>query len=456
MKPTYEELEQRVHILEELLKKALDRIVYLEKRLGKNSGNSSKPPSTDPKPDTPEKGKPDKQPHPGKARAPYPPEQVDQHIQCKRECCPHCNSNKLEQLAETFIWQQAELPVVKAIITQYNCLKYHCKTCGHHSVGQLPEGVPLSAFGPKLMAFLACLTGRFHLSKREAITLIHDLYGIELSEGTVINLEENVAKALDEIYQRIHRCVIQGIFPRHFDETTWRNKGKRHYAWIGTTQAAAYYQIDPHRSLEAFYKMIGTATALPSTTDRYNVYNILDGPHQYCLAHLIREFHAFAEQEGHDGKIGHKIEQELRYACKTHGTYRDREISKHQRDARLRRSRRRLDDFFLDAMAFGSDELAELSMRLADDSEHLWMFMQVEGMEPTNNMAERDLRKLVLWRKKSYGTRSLRGQRFVERITSVVETLKKNGQNVLRFIEETVVSYYRKQPTPFIQEALGI
>lgn len=457
MKPTYEELEQRVQILEELLKKALERIVDLENKLRKNSSNSSKPSSSDQKGDNPDKKKKEREPRPGKNREQYPPDQIDQHIQCERNFCPHCLSKQLERLSEDpFIWQQAELPLVKAIITQFNCLKYLCKACGTRSVGELPEGIPLSAFGPKLMAFLACLTGRFHLSKREAITLIKDLYGIDLSEGSVINVEANVAKALDPIYERIHRCVIRGIFPRHFDETTWRDSGKRHYAWIGTTQAAAYYRIDRHRSQEAFYKMIGTTTALPATTDRYNAYNILDGPHQYCLAHLIREFHAFAEQEGQDGQIGDKIEQELRYICQTQGAWRKGKISKQQRVSRLRHSRRRLDDQFIESMAFGSDKLADLCQRLADNSEHLWMFMKIEGMEPTNNMAERDLRKLVLWRKKSYGTRSSRGQRYVERITTVVETLKKHGENVLKFLEEALTSYYRKQPAPYIKEAFGI
>lgn len=461
MKPSYEELEQRceelqqrVNILEELLRKALARITELEEKLGKNSQNSSKPPSSNQKSNTPGGRKRKRQGHPGQARPLYPPDEVDQHIQCESDCCPHCQSQNLEQLADPFIWQQVELPIVQAIITQYNRFKYRCRDCEERSVAPLPEGVPHSAFGPKLMAFLACLTGRFHLSKREAITLVKDLYGVDLSEGSVINVEENVAKALDEIYHRIHTMVIQGIFPRHFDETSWRDRGKRHYAWIGTTQAAAYYRIDRHRSQEAFCKMIGTKTFQPSTTDRYNAYNILNGPHQYCLAHLIREFHAFAERQDSDGDIGHQIERQLRYACKTHGKWRDGKISKQEREIRLRRSRKRVDELFTDSMASASDELADLCWRLSD--EHLWAFVDNPEMEPTNNMAERDLRKLVLWRKKSYGTRSKRGQRYVERITSIVETLKKNGRNVLRFLEEAVRSYYRKEPAPYIQVSLGI
>jgi len=323
-------------------------------------------------------------------------------------------------------------------------------------MGSLPEGIPFSAFGPKLMAFLACLTGRFHLSKREAMTLIKDLYDVDLSEGSVINIEENVSNALDEIYAKIYRHVIEGKLCRYFDETSWRNSGKRHYAWIGTTKSAAYYRIDPHRSKEALFKMIGKFTDRPAVTDRYSAYNALDGPRQYCLAHLIRDFHAYSERDGKDGKIGEQIADELRKICKIHTKWGEEKISKSQYSGILRHSKHRLCEYLIDGLALGSDDLSGLCERLSDEFERLWTFRAIEGMDPTNNMAERDLRKLVLWRKKSYGTRSERGQKFVERITSVVETLKKNQRRPLQFLEDAIIAFYRKMPPPSISLSLGI
>lgn len=458
MKPTYEQLEQEVERLKELLKQALNRIVELENQIGRNSKNSSKPPSTDQKGNTPNNtNQKKKKPHVGKSRTPYPPEEVDHQITCTRENCPHCKSTQLQLLAEApVVWQQVELPPVQAIVTQFECQRYRCKECDKRSIGSLPEGVPYSAFGPKLMALIASLTGRFHMAKRDAMLLISDLYGIELSEGSIINIEENVANALDGVYDRIHCCVVQGKLPRYFDETSWRDSGKRHYVWIATNRSAAYYRIDLSRSQEAFFKVIGTNTSNPSVTDRYGAYNALDGPHQYCLAHLIREFHAFAEEQGETGQIGGKIEGELRKACRIHAEWRDSKISSRQRVLRLFHSKRRLDELFTDAICFGSEEIASLCTRLSEAYKHLWTFASIEGMEPTNNMAERDLRKIVLWRKKSYGSRSVRGQRFVERISSVVETIKKNGKNVLSFLEEAVRAFYHKQSPPYIMAELGI
>jgi transposase len=442
----------------ELLKTALDRITELEAKINRNSRNSSKPPSTDQKSDTPKyEGKKSRRSHPGKSRTPYPQERVDRHVDCTLTNCPHCSSQDLfELLGESYSWQQVDLPPAQAIVTQFDCRKYFCRHCGQHSVGDLPAGTLHSSFGPRLMALLATLTGRFHISKREAILLIRDLYGIELSVGSAINVEERVANALDGVYEQIHRFVIESSSARFFDETGWRDSGKRHYVWLATSVSAAYYMIDRHRSREAFFKLVANNLGGSAVTDRFNAYNALDGPHQYCLAHLIRDFHFFADQPGDTGETATKIEQELRIACRIHTAWRKKELTDKQKVLRLAHSRRRLENYFVDAIAFCHNDLANLCLRLDEEMDRLWVFASVKDVEPTNNMAERDLRKLVLWRKKSYGTRSPRGRRFVERITSVVETIKKNGINVLDFLETSVRAFINRQPAPLINPALGI
>ena len=460
MKPSYEELERkcerlerRVQMLEDLLKKALEHIAELEEKLGRNSRNSSKPPSTDQKGNTKKSGPLARKSHPGKARDLYPPERVNQYINCELKCCSHCSSEKIQSLQEPpVIWQQAELPSASAIVTQFNCLRYQCQECGRRCVSSLPKGVPYTAFGPKLMALICALTGRYHLAKREAMLLVGELFGIELSEGSVVNIEEIASRALEATYKGIRLSVTRGTLTRHFDETMWRRSGKRQYAWIATNAKATYYRIDPSRSQKAFLRIVGNKKS-PTVTDRYNVYQALEGPHQYCFAHLIRDFHAFAEKEGEDRRIGGQIEEELRGACKAHGEYREGKISKEERNGRLAASQEKVESYFNDAIANGSGKLAKLCEKLSDESEHLWAFCSIEGMEPTNNAAERDLRKLVLWRRKSYGTRSRRGNRYVERVSSVIETLKKRGQNILQFMEEAIQAFYCGRAPPGISES---
>jgi transposase len=211
--------------------------------------------------------------------------------------------------------------------------------------------------------------------------------------------------------------------------------------------------MPPKRQRSAIHVVVGTYLDIPSVTDRYGVYHAFNGPHQYCLAHLIRDFHSFVEEGGDSSQVALELEHELRKSCRIHGSWRKGKISQRQRKLRLSHSKRRFDRLFSDAMAVGSDRLAEFCTRLEDKFDHLWVFASTEGVEPTNNMAERDLRKLVLWRKKSYGTCSAKGQWFVERIASVVETIKKNGANVLDYLEVAIQAFILGQSPPFINGA---
>lgn len=463
MKPTYEELENKLHRTEELLARALEEISKLHVEISKlkdqinrNSKNSSKPPSTDQKSNTPNNENTPRKSRVGKARIPFPQDRVDSHVQCSQENCPHCGSAGIKlSHRPSEKWQQAELPEVKAIVTEYELLKYRCEECGRNSTASLPQGVPDSAFGPKLMGLLVTLTGVLHVAKREAIQLIKDLYDVDMGVGSVPNIEERVSVALDPVYDRIHKFVIEHKFCTYFDETGWRDKGKRHFAWLATCQHAAVYRIDRHRSAAAFQRLIGQKNwNAPAVTDRYAVYRSFKDQ-QYCFAHLIREFKGYGEREGPDKIIGAAIETELRLSCKIDRDYREGRIPIALRNRRLGARKRRVRFLLEDGLANGTDKLAKLCEVLLDDFKKLWMFTQIAGMEPTNNLAERDLRKLVIWRKKSYGTRSDRGKKFVERITTVSQTIRKQSGNVLHFIQHAIGCFYLRILPPSISEAMG-
>lgn len=455
MKPTYEELEAKLSETMQLLKLALERIALLEERLNKNSKNSSKSPSSDPKGNSSHKDKQPKKPRSGISRALLTPDQINHFHDCKLESCPCCGSTKLVDQNQPLVLQQVELPEVKAIATQFNCAKYACSSCGEESIANLPNGVPNSSFGPRLMALIATLTGVFHLAKRDAMQLVRDLYGVKVSEGSVINIEERVATALNKSYERIHQHVMCSILPKHFDETSWRNEGKNHWAWVASTSNATCFRIDTNRSKEAFQRFAGSLGQAPVITDRYSAYNDLEQPHQYCLAHLIRDFRKFSERDGIDGEIGSNIEKELQMMCKTQKEFRQGGINQRSRDARFRHQKKRLGEHLIDGLANGSDDLSGLCDRLHNEMHKLWTFSEHTNVDPTNNLAERDLRRLVLWRKKSYGTRSSRGQHFVERISTVAETVRKARDNIFTFITKAVSYFYAGEPAPFITPSYG-
>ena len=441
--------------MEALLKQALEKIAKLEDQLNRNSKNSSKSPSTDQKGNTPDNQRKPRAPRIGKSRTLFSADRVDAHVQCTRANCPSCDSAAIELCPTTGErWQQAELPEVKALVTEYELLKYRCTECGKNSTASLPSGIPDSAFGPRLMGLLATLTGVLHVSKREAIQLIKDLYDVDMGVGSVPNIEERVAAALDSIYERIYQFVMKHRFCTYFDETGWRDQGKRHYVWLATCQQAAVYRIDRNRSLAAFQRLIRKENwTAPGVTDRYAVYAHFQD-HQYCLAHLIREFKGYGERNGLDRVIGKALEEEFRLSCRIHSEYRAGKIPLEKRNKRLGARKRRVQYWLEDGFANGSDALSKLCDTLLDNFMKLWRFTQILGMEPTNNIAERDLRKLVIWRRKSYGTRSDRGKRFVERIATVAQTVRKQAGNVLCYVQRAVECFYARVVPPSISATL--
>lgn len=368
--------------------------------------------------------------------------------------CPHCGSNDLIAKGDPLILQQVELPPVKRIVTQFARHTYQCRSCKSNVIAPLPEGVPYSAFGPRLMTLVSNLTGVFHLSKKEARQLISDLYDVSISDGSITNIEKRVAEALTTSYERIH-CFVESLLQAL--ETPWRDSGQTHYVWVAATKQAVCYRIDRHRNKKAFEAIAEELNKEALVvTDRYNAYNGLKNRRQFCIPHLIRNFHFFAKRDGPDGKIGLAIEQELQLLSHTYSLYRKGEISKASCSQRIRYCRSRVDGLFMDALVEGSKALGDLCEKLLfDDFDNLWNFYAYPDGEPSNNLAERDLRKMVLWRKKSYGTRSDRGKNFVQVISSVAGTLRRSKTNALRFLTDSVLRFYQGLEAPLIQPAYG-
>ena len=483
MKTPYEQIEQInkqffneiVELKNEIIN-LKDKVLGLEdenrdlkNQLKLNSKNSSKPPSNDYKKNTSPPVRKIRPPRKGFSRVVYPPERVDKVINCFIKHCPHCGSKNLKKLKRApEAIQQVEIPQIKAVVSEYLLHKYFCKACGKKSSAKLPNGVPDSAFGPKLIGFTGALTGVCHLAKREAAQLIKDLFNINIGVGSMPNIETQISKALDPVYQKIHQVVIENLSTKHFDETGWRNSGKRQFAWVASCKTAAFYSIQTNRNRAVFKNIIRkdekdeSETTFPAVTDRLAVYNIIGSNHQYCLAHLIRNFRKFAEsgrfaqRDGPENSVGNAIMKRFIKTCHVHSLFRKGKISFARRNKLIDRYKKAVFHWLEYGLANGDEKLFRLCGKLLNNFDKLWTFTRIYGMEPTNNLAERDLRKLVIWRKKSYGTRSFRGQKFVERITSVTETLKRHGKNVLSFIQQAVIRFFRNESAPFISQSLGI
>jgi transposase len=438
------------------------RVAELERRLAQNSSNSSRPPSSDPpwhpppaKPSRKSKRRPGAQSgHPPQWRALIPEGGVT-HIHTHRpKRCRVCGLSLSGDDPRPVRHQFVDLPPIVPEVVEHQCHALPC-SCGAVTRAALPPELPDSPFGPGLVAMAATLTGACHLSKRRTLDFINNVLNVPMSLGGVSNCEAQTARALAEPVAAIHE-YIQGSPVAHADETSFglghRQKG---WLWVMAVPLAMVFVLARSRATEAARRLVGCFRGV-LVTDRYGAYNAVAEKRQVCWAHLGRDFQALSERPGLAGRLGGYLRAEWRKMFRLWHRVRDGTLSRATFSRRVSPIRLQIHNW----LAYGSLE-AEVGARgvfveMLKAEPLFWTFVEVEGVEPTNNEAERCIRGAVLWRKGSFGVWSERGERYVERMLTVVGTCRKQGRQVYGYLREAIAANHRGDKAPSLLPALAI
>jgi hypothetical protein len=339
-----------------------------------------------------------------------------------------------------------DLPVIQPEVTQYNVFTCKCGKCGKHIRAAIPTEAE-KGFGPRLMGFITMLSGEAGVTKRKICAIVTHL-GIKISLGSICNIHRIASEILKEPYEAIRDFVLsQGNV--NADESSWRLKSKRYWVWIGATPQAAFFKIDPSRSQKAFNRIFyGFQNTL--STDRYGAYNCHEGTKQICLAHIDRDFAKISEREGADGALGRILCDELGTIFKVWKQFRAQGLT---RSALQEQAEKHIENIrgglTVLASANGiSSKSAAVAKDLLKRFPSMWIFLYEEGVEPTNNLAERGLRSVVIQRKISIGSQSEWGLAFTERLHTIVYTCKQNAKNIFEFLTELFRAHIRGVPAP--------
>lgn len=447
------ELEEEVRRLGALLAEALARNAALEEKLRKSSRNSGRPPSSD----TPEQeaerrkraakitkpGAADRQPgaqpgHERHVRKLVPRAQVTQHVDCIPEWCGHCERKLRGRDPSPALHQVFHLPEVVPEVHQYALHALPC-SCGHVTRGRLPSGVPTGQFGPSVVALVTMLMGVCRLGKRTVQELLADVFALDMSLGAVIGCQELGSEAIAPAVQEARdfvRTAAAGV--KHSDETSWREGPTRAKVWLWTAVAGtvAVFAIQRGRSTEAAKTLLGKLGGI-LVSDRYSAYGFWRlAMRQVCWAHLIRDFVTIAERGGDSARIGDGLLAEAQRLFAWWHRVRDGTLSRAAFQVFARAAQTRVRNLLRDGTACGDAKTRKTCANIQRIFPALWLFVARAGVEPTNNLAEQTLRHAVLWRKISGGTHSELGSRFVERVLTVVATLRRQDRNVLSFLRD--------------------
>lgn len=450
-----------------------ERVARLEEQARGDSRNSSSPPSQDPpktraerraearrkaklwsKRDGEKRKAGAQSGHEGSGRKLLPEDRVDEIVDHYPQECGGCGrvfSEQERQPGKRFGRHQvAELPPIVVLFCEHRTHHLCCPGCGKKAVARLPDGVGDSPFGTDLQAAVVTMTARNRVSRRDMSELARDLFGLRLSVGAVDAICQRAGKAL----RAPHELLVESVLASpvlNVDETGWFTAHEGRTMWAATTPEAAIFRIAEDRHRDRLKELLGADFKGIVGSDRWWAYELVDpASRQACWEHLKRDFAfhaggALAEQKQF-GEAASELTKRLFETWHAFGEHQDR---------------RRLAGEIAPIQA----ELRELLERAARKSTYtrfhrrfaknllriwpaLWTFVTVEGVEPTNNAAERALRGPVIYRKLSHGTQSTDGERFIERALSASVTCRLQARSMFAYMRELLTAHARGDPLP--------
>jgi transposase len=376
-------------------------------------------------------------------------------IDCKPDVCAHCGAS-LENCADTAPYrrQKYELEIVRRV-TEYRKHRCTCPECGEVTEGILPEEAQGSAYDANIVLLVGMLTGLCQVSRRMAQVFVENLCGIPISVGSVSNLEGEMAEASRAAMKEIEERA-QSAEQGNADETGLGLKdGKQGWLWVLVTPFAVLFRVFAGRGQEYAARLLGKFKGI-LTSDRWSGYNGYPlEKRQICWAHVLRDFKAMEESGGEGESIGLGLRKEAKKMFRK--LQRFRKWKKNQEkggvkvsltvlESQLEESRRRV-KLLLEE---GARRRVVKCAGLLKYEAQLWTFTKVEGVEPTNNAAERALRPAVVWKKRSYGVESERGSEYAESMLSLWATCRCNRVNAVKYLRELIQSHRLKTTPPSI------
>ena len=467
------EAERRSAKLEIELAAAHRRIAELEDenrrlraRLDKDSSNSSKPPSSDGPGAKARKRRRGKRKPSGRKAGGQPghegttrklesvdkADEIHDHFPTTCSCCGHGLAGA-DEVGNPVPHQQYELPPLRLELIHHWRHRLQCSRCGAENLAELSP-VHATGQGPRLTAFIGLLTCHNRQSRSLVVDLIDDLFDLRISTGTVQACFERLGAALAKPVAELEQA-LRRVDAVYLDETGWRQWGKRCWLWVATTGIFSLFMIHPRRGADALRLWFPDGFDGTVHSDRWSAYSYFDiEQRQLCWAHLGRDLQAIIDAEGPAAALAEAIRQDEKEMFRQWAFFGAGDIDRKQLQARSSAFRKAFRAFCERGAAQEDDDLwRKLGSDLIKKWPAVFRFLDVEGLEPTNNAAERAVRPGVIWRKLAQGTRSDNGSICASRALSVVATCRKQGIDALDYLTEAMSSHWRGIPPPPLLDA---
>ena len=458
---TFEEQAQKIASLEKENQELRERIADLERSLGLNSKNSSKPPSSDGlKKEQRSKSLRKKSGNKSGGQKGHKGYTLEQKIKPDKiinhqtpSSCHRCGREiKEEEVVEVRKRQVFEIPEPKIEVTEHRVEVKECPHCQATIQGQFPESVTAPVqYGSRLKTIVGYLQQEHFIPEARVTEIVQDLWGCPISKATVGNISKTLAQKISPVIEELSIQTKEAA-SKHLDETGLRIEGKTSWLHVVATKTMTWYRVSRNRKdLEPLRQIKGIVSH-----DHYKPYYQLPAvQHSLCNAHHLRELKALSEIERESwaqgmtkllllaNKYRHRyglamIPIEIRdRLVKIYHSIVQRGLEYHQSLPPLERKNNR--------GQIKRRKGHNLLRRFSNYEEDVLRFLYQSNSPFTNNQAERDIRMMKCKQKISGGFRSFEGAEDFAVIRSFISTAKKQGLNVL----DSLTSALQGQPFVF-------
>ena len=456
------ELVRRMDKIEQEMAALRTENELLKEQLARTSANSSQPPSKNPQGFKPNRKEPTGKKrggqvgHVGHERKLYPLEMCQEIIDYYPEQCGKCGAKVSDSSdGKVYRHQVIEVPPVQPVVIEHRFHQMTCTCCGtENHAPEMAEIIGKGGYGARVAAYVGLFSSQYRQSYRQIQKVMQAVFGIEMSLGTINNLRtevsEAVSAAVTEAQGYVQQQPIVGVDETGFKQRNGdgQNAAKTSgWLWVAVTPLIISFQVILSRASTAAQTVLGSAFSGFITSDRCPAYNWVDvANRQLCWAHLKRDFIQISERVGASAEIGESLLAQEKLLFNLWHQFRNEHLTKQELVQAVEPIQAKFSSILHEAAEFqiGEHEKTPLAktvrtcrnlLKLFDS---LWLFVREEGVEPTNNAAERAIRPAVIWRRTSFGSDSAAGSEFVSRLLTVVSSLNLQERNILDFLVESV------------------
>ena len=457
-----EELVKRMDRLEQEVVALRTENELLKEQLAKTSVNSSLPSSKNPQGFKPNRKEPTGKKrggqigHQGHERKLYPPEMCQEVILHYPKQCSKCGAEINDKNSnQPYRYQVVDIPPIQPIVTEHQFHAVICKCCGkENQAPAMAEIMKEGGYSPTVAAYVGLFSSEYRQSYRQIQKIMEAVFGIEMSVGGINHLRTEVSEAVSNAVTEAISYVQQqpslgadetGFKQRNGDgQNAAKTSG---WLWVVVTPLLVCFQVILSRGSEAAKTVLGEAFSGFVTSDRCPAYGWLDTRRrQICWAHLKRDFIQISERIGVSAEIGESLLEQEKELFNLWYEFRNGQINRSELEKRAEPIRAEILGILLgaDEIPIEKNDKSPLAKtvrtcrKLLKLESAMWLFIREEGVEPTNNAAERAIRAAVIWRRTSFGSDSVAGSEFVSRLLTVVSSLNLQERNILDFLTESV------------------